>query len=365
MIEVLIALAAVTTNPYPDIAVCLGPDDVIVAQGPSFAAVRPACVEASAANPPIPYRLVSEEVLVAPVPPLPPSEPPTPTPTGPIPADLLAVLNSATGRVDITLEVTRDRSDEQVSHNLIRFDTRLAVYTWRDAVHVRFRDLNTGVYQILRSPWGVLPVGTHVITVTWDPEGGYALIVDGRLMVHVFELFPLSTAFIAGGSDAVGSGDAQADPFSYTAESTLAPYDPCTVNVFGTLNRTISDQPDPRGRAPGCSEAPSPPPPPEPDPEPVEPTAAAVNTSAECGPDTLYFHWDQFGPEPPTSGVFRLFIGTTPNPAAWDYRWTANASFAGFCVAGLQPQTEYTAFMRSQLGTTLSPFSNPLTFTTD
>lgn len=350
MIDLLLAMAVTLSNPYPAEYVCLAPvDDAVVAQGDDLTAVRAQCSQEAQASAPAEFRLIRQENIEATV-------PTAPVPSGPIPVDVLAVLNGEIGRVDITVDVGQDLSESRVPRYILRFDTRLTVFTWRDAVHVRFRDLNTGLYQVMRTPWGVLPPGEHVITVTWGPEAGYALLVDGRLHVHVFELSPLATAFSPGGSDAIGGGDPVSEPFTLTATPSLAPFDPCSVNPLGKLNGNIDGLPDPRGKAPGCPIVAA---------VPTEPVGVSADGPESCMDDEYYLYWQALEPDPPLAEEYRLFIGTLPGVSDWLWRFLAPPSSAGMCVSGLAPQTTYTVRMRSRQGTTFSPFSNPLTFTTD
>lgn len=129
------------------------------------------------------------------------------------------------------------------SQRILDIPNHLGIWIWNDGVHGEWFD-EAGNRRLFRTRWGLPQVGQPIaIELTWD-AAGYATLVDGVLRIHDWQTAP-TTVFpdpnITNGvigSRMDGSHPASGS-FTLTVNDPALSYDPCSVDVVGTINETV------------------------------------------------------------------------------------------------------------------------------
>ena len=130
------------------------------------------------------------------------------------------------------------------SQRLLDIPNHLGLWVWNDGIHGEWfaRD---GSRRLFRTRWGLPAPGVEVkIVVTWQASTGYAVIIDGVLRIHDWQAIPTATHpdpdMVSGvyGAMSDGSKPASGTFKIRTYDKDLA-FDPCTVDVVGTINEDV------------------------------------------------------------------------------------------------------------------------------
>lgn len=152
-----------------------------------------------------------------------------------------------------------------INQILLDIPGHLGVWVWNDGIHGQWYN-EIDERRLFRTRWGLPAIGTEIkIVVTWDPAG-YAVIVDGILRIHDWQT-PPTTVFpdpdiVSGVYGARANGGLPASgTFKLRAYNLAVPYDPCSVDTVGTINKSVPrdhSESWAEGIDPSCS-APTPP----------------------------------------------------------------------------------------------------------
>jgi hypothetical protein len=158
-----------------------------------------------------------------------------------IPAADLPSFGQTAGRMEVTWTPTTLLPSG--SQQLMHIPNHLGLWVYSDGVHGEWFN-DAGERRLFRARWGLAAAGQAVnIVITWNVNG-YAVLVDGVLRVHDWQTLP-STVYpdpdivsgIYGGR--VGGTESATGSFVLNVYDLPASYNPCLVDVVGTINENI------------------------------------------------------------------------------------------------------------------------------
>ena len=126
------------------------------------------------------------------------------------------------------------------SQRLLDIPNHLGVWIYDNGIHGEWYN-EADERRLFRARWGLITAGTTVnIVVTWSSQG-YALIIDGVLRIHDWQTWPSSVFPDADIVSGVYGDPATTGTFNLRVYDDATPYDPCTVDVVGTINENVPD----------------------------------------------------------------------------------------------------------------------------
>lgn len=130
-----------------------------------------------------------------------------------------------------------------ISQRLLDIPNHLGIWIWNDGIHGEWYGGGTE-RRLFRTRWGLPAVGqTSVIEITWN-SAGYAVIVDGILRIHDWQVIPdLVYPDPDSVSGVIGSRVDGTHPaggtFVLTVNDPALSYDACSVDTVGAINETV------------------------------------------------------------------------------------------------------------------------------